>query len=377
MDNYFAYDQPVSGRFFIGRQREVTAMCNLLKASENILIYEPSKTGKDSLIKQALTKVKMENPGLCSTVIEMLSVTDMQYFLLKYGNSIIRTLCTTPTEYESAIKEHLSGTHFVYDRTHFNDTGEIISANWDLDIDDARAILEFPSRLAESKGCRIVVILNEFHVYDSFENRVEIMKCFRDCFSNKNPYCCHIVCGSRYNAMRDTVHRNPVFRGLLSHIPLEKIEDNEIFEQIRKGTSTTGKVIEKDAISDIIQKFENNIWYINQFMSICDSKTKGYFTENIFSEAMTSLLALHEPRFINTMCSLTTHQTNLLRAVSKGVMRLTSADIIRKYRLNSSANVSRIKESLMKKEILRFDEDDNPLIMDVLFKYWLQNIFFA
>ena len=76
------------------------------------------------------------------------------------------------------------------------------------------------------------------------------------------------------------------------------------------------------------------------------------------------------------MADLTTHQVSFLRAVVDGVTRFSAAGVIRKYGLNSSANVKRVKDALMKKEVLVFDENDNPQIIDPLFEYWIRKYFF-
>ena len=47
------------------------------------------------------------------------------------------------------------------------------------------------------------------------------------------------------------------------------------------------------------------------------------------------------------------------------------------YSLNSSANVSRVKDALMKKEIISFTDKDEPVILDILFRYWLENRYFV
>ena len=47
-----------------------------------------------------------------------------------------------------------------------------------------------------------------------------------------------------------------------------------------------------------------------------------------------------------------------------------------KYGFNSSANVRRIKDALKKKEIITFDEKDEPVILDPLFEYWLTKYYF-
>ena len=50
--------------------------------------------------------------------------------------------------------------------------------------------------------------------------------------------------------------------------------------------------------------------------------------------------------------------------------------MIEKYVLNSSANVRRVKDALQKKEILYFTDNDEPVIIDPLFEYWLRNNYY-
>ena len=55
----------------------------------------------------------------------------------------------------------------------------------------------------------------------------------------------------------------------------------------------------------------------------------------------------------------------------------SSAEMVERYRLNSSANVARVKDALQKKEVITFDNEDNARIIDPLFAYWLRNYYFV
>jgi hypothetical protein len=88
------------------------------------------------------------------------------------------------------------------------------------------------------------------------------------------------------------------------------------------------------------------------------------------------MIALNEPRFMIMVNDLTDHQLSLLVAVLDGVVRLSASEVIEKYHLNSSANVRRVKDALRKKEIITFNEKDEPVIMDPLFEYWVSNHYF-
>ena len=70
--------------------------------------------------------------------------------------------------------------------------------------------------------------------------------------------------------------------------------------------------------------------------------------------------------------SLTTYQMNFLRAVVDGVRsEFTSQEVLQKYQLGSSANVSIVKRALVKKELIEV-EKRQVVIPDPVMKVWLK-----
>ncbi len=379
MDNFFIYDKPVTGKYFLGRKKECRVVANLLEAGENIALYDCPKSGKESHLPQSILNSTIATKRFRVCKLKALPILSLQQFLLRFGNCVIRATCSTPTEYAEIVKTLLPGTHFVFDRQRFSDANEVVSANWTLDENDLAQMLRLPGRIAEKKEEAVYMIIEEFQALAQLPEGNMILRNFKAMFSDRAlsvHKCSFIFTGSRFNAMNEIFHRSPMFRGLVETVPLGRIDEMEIADYIRKGVNVSGKVIEKDSVLAVISRFDNQMWYINHFMSVCDSKTKGYFNNAIFLEALDALLAIHEVRFTNTMSNLTGHQTSLLKAILDGVSKFTASDVIRKYQLNSSANVSRVKEALMKKEIITFTEKDEPVIMDPLFRYWLENNFF-
>ena len=122
--------------------------------------------------------------------------------------------------------------------------------------------------------------------------------------------------------------------------------------------------------------FRGNLWYLNHFISICDSMSRGYLNEGILMEALNIIISVHEPRFLSIVNDLTDHQLSLLKAILDGVVKFSASDVIDKYRLNSSANVRRVKDALKKKEVITFNEKDEPVILDPLFEYWVTKKYF-
>lgn len=158
---------------------------------------------------------------------------------------------------------------------------------------------------------------------------------------------------------------------------MSKVDEREIVEHIIKGFLASGKVADRDLLSGACRLLRCNLFYINHFTSISDSLSKGYIMEPVMLEALKTLLAIHTGRFVATMSDLTTFQVSFLRAVVDGHLKFSTAEVIKKYSLNSSANVRRLKDALMKKEILTFEgQDERPVILDPLFEYWLKNHYF-
>ena len=76
MDAPFIYHKYVTGKSFIGRKSESTALANLLRQGENIVLYEPPKTGKMSLLQHTLMEMKMKGEQFSSTSISLLNIRE-------------------------------------------------------------------------------------------------------------------------------------------------------------------------------------------------------------------------------------------------------------------------------------------------------------
>ena len=160
-------------------------------------------------------------------------------------------------------------------------------------------------------------------------------------------------------------------------VKIGEIDTREIIDHVIRGLLASGKVIDRDLLLGVCKLFRNNICYINHFSAICDSLTKGYIMEPILNEALSTIVSIHEPRFIATMEDLTTFQVSLLRAVLDGQTKFTSSDVIEQYALNSSANVRRLRDALCKKEIITFSDNGVPSVIDPLFEYWARRYYFG
>lgn len=379
MDN-FVYDNHVTGKNFVGRKTECTVLSNLLEAGENVCIYEAPKAGKTSLVQQTLYNMRASGKPFIVAYVDLLNVRTRRGFLKKFGGTVIRAAYSTPSDYASVIASHLNGTHFVFDPAQFASKEDIVCMNWDADENDVYMMTRLPQMIAQEKGLPFYVVFKDFQnvmLTDDFEDVFKNMeRVFAERDRMSSPKSAFVFCGSMVNAMKYIFAEKKYFYRQVNHLPLSPIDDKDAVEHIVRGFRTSGKVIERDLALGACKLFRSEMWYLNQFFSICDSMSKGFINEAILVDALNALIAVHEPRFKVLVNDLTDHQLSLLRAVLDGVVKFSASDVIERYALNSSANVRRVKDALRKKEILTFNDKDEPVVIDPLFEYWVSKYYF-
>lgn len=381
MDTPFIYDKHVTGRYFIGRRSECMILGNLLRAGEHVSIYEPPKTGKMSLVHQTLYNLRNDGMQFTVAFVDMLNVRTLSDFLIKFGTAVMKSAASTPDDYAAIVRDYLAGTHFVFDRVRFMTYEELVSLNWNPDMNDVEKMLELPQRIAQEKHIPFFVILKEFQnlmnadEYDDVFKLMERMMKERD---RSNPYpAVYVMSGAMVNAMKFIFEEKRYFYRQVNHVALGPVDEKEIIEHVVKGfLNGMGKSFDRNLAMGACELFKCNLWYMNHLAAICDALSKGFVTETMMTDALNSMIAVHEPRFISIINDLTDHQLSLLRAVLDGVVKFSASDVIEKYRLNSSANVRRVKDALKKKEVLTFNEKDEPVILDPLFEYWVSIFYF-
>ena len=125
MDRPFAYDNYVTGKNFVGRKMDCNILGNLLEKGEHVVIYDPPKSGKMSVIQQTLFNMRAMGKQFSVVRVNMFNVRTIEQFLVRFGTSVIRPMYSTAEEYASVVEKYLEGTHFVFDRDRFSASDEV------------------------------------------------------------------------------------------------------------------------------------------------------------------------------------------------------------------------------------------------------------
>jgi hypothetical protein len=111
-----------------------------------------------------------------------------------------------------------------------------------------------------------------------------------------------------------------------------------------------------------VQQLAWGVWY----------KTEKVVTDVIVEIAVDTLLEQNRPFFQRDVEGLTSFQMKFLKAMARGVRNgFSRKEIMRKYKLESSANIQSAKKSLIAKEIIDTEEQD-VYISDPLFRLWIE-----
>lgn len=379
MDTPFPYSQHVTGKQFVGRKGDVKLMGNLLSQGEHICLYEPPKSGITSLIQQALFDMRLGGKAFSVGQMSALNIHTPEAFLLRFGSTVLRTVASTPDEYLSLTGRYLEGTHFVFDPRSYADGGQVLSLGWELDREDVMAMLRLPFRLAADRKERLILIVDQFHCLGQLPDPDLILRPLDAVLREQQldgRLFNLILCGAGVNAMKAIFETSLLFHRVVERVRLSALGEQELSDHMQRGFLSGGKVVNQDLILGACRLLRCHPWYVNHFAAICNSMSRGYIMEPVFVDALGCLISIHQPRFTEMVTGLTTHQVNLLQATLCGITRFSAAEVIRSYGLNSSANVKRVKDALMKKEILLFDDSDTPSLQDPLFEYWLKKYYF-
>ena len=378
MDTVFTYDRYVTGKSFIGRRSEQDKLAELLGEGTNVVIYEPPKTGKTSLLRETFLGMKACGGAFRTVDLSLMNVRTAEAFAIRLATAVIGLYASTPEEIEGMCGRYLGSGGLRFDPASYARGGDFLSLHGPLSDAALRTVLSLPYRIAADNHDKLFVCVFEFQNILLTEDPDHSLQIFEE-IVRKAPrgQCSWVWTGSMVNAMKDIFEGKRYFYRMVERVKLEPVSVKDIENHVTKGFLVSGKVIEKDLIRDVCSKLRCNIYYVNHFAAICDGLSRGYITAPVVEESMLSLIAMHEPRFMAIMNGLTNFQVFLLRAILDGETKFSSSEVIAKYGLNSSANVLRLKDALAKKEIVTFLPSGGAVVLDPLFEYWLRKYFFV
>ena len=156
---------------------------------------------------------------------------------------------------------------------------------------------------------------------------------------------------------------------------LSKISLDDWGPFIQKRFTDSGKKIGKSEADTIAKLAECHPYYVQQLAQQSWLRTECVCTKPIIEAAFHDLVLQLSMLFQNLTDGLNRTQLGLLKALTDNINQLSSQRTILDYQLGTSANVVKIKKTLINKEIID-SQGSEITFLDPLYKFWLKEYYF-
>lgn len=369
----FIFGIATSGDNFTDRKKETERLLLNFQHGVNTVLISPRRWGKTSLVQKVCRLAQSDK--LKVVYLDIFSCRSDKEFYNAFATAIIKQTSSKFEEWLDNAKLFLSRITPKISIGPDPMTDFSISLEMNPKSEDIDEILQLPEKIAQKKNCSIVICIDEFQQIAEFSDSKTFQKRLRTVWQlQKNVSYC--LFGSKKHLMNELFeNKSYPFYKFGDAIYLQKIGTQDWVEYICNRFSVTGKQISEQLAERISQAVDNHSSYVQQLAWLVWIHTDKIATEKDFESAYQDIIDQNTPLFEKQTESLTTYQMNFLRAVLDGVhSEFTKQEILNKYQLGTSANISIVKRALEKKELIEI-EKRKISIPDPILKEWLRREF--
>ncbi len=371
MNSPFVFGVRVEGDAFTDRKEETKRLKMNFLYGVNTILISPRRMGKTSLVDKACALVKSDSVKIAK--MDAFGCRSEADFVDSFATAVIQATSSKWEEWIENAKTFLS--RFVPKVTFGQDPVNDFSISFEYNTGNnaVEDILRLPERIAAQKGCRLVVCVDEFQQIGEFPDSLTFQKKLRSVWQLQShvSYCLY---GSKKHLMENMFQRQdyPFYRfGDLFY--LGKISESDWIEYIRGRFEITGKEISEELARRICEVTERYSSYVQQLAWFVWLRCGNAATAEDVEFGIDRLLDACEPLFIQQTESLSAYQMNFLHLLADGIHSgFTRTSVLGSYRLGTAANITRIKKSLMEKELITISGPMAYEISDPILSLWLK-----
>ena len=367
----FVFGVRVEGETFTDRIEETERLKMNFIYGVNTILISPRRMGKTSLVDKVCSLVEGQDVRIAR--IDAFSCRSEYDFINSFATAIVRATSNRWEEWIENAKVFLS--RFVpkvsFGQDPLNDFS--VTLEYNASNTTTEDVLALPEKIAEEKGYRIVVCIDEFQQIGDFQDSLTFQKKLRSVWQlqKRVSYCLY---GSKKHIMETMFqnHSYPFYR-FGDIIYLQKISEEDWVKFICARFEATGKHIPENIAKEICNLTDRYSSYVQQLAWFVWLKTQNTATEEDLRYAVNKLLDSCEPLFIQQTEDLSSYQMNFLRAIIEGVNTgFTQSSILSKYHLGTAANITRLKKSLTEKDLIMTVSAKRIEMCDPILSLWLR-----
>lgn len=376
METPFVFGKIATEKNFTDREQETASLVSHFTSLINTIIISPRRWGKSSLVNKAAKLAMEQDRSLRICHIDLFNVRNEEHF---YSLLAQKVIAATSSRWEESIENAKKFFSRLVPKISIgtDPSNEVsIDFDWEEVKRNPDEVLDLAEKIAEAKGLKIVICVDEFQNISEFDDPEYFQKKLRSHWQlhQSVAYCLY---GSKRHMMLEvfTDSAKPFYKfGNLMF--LGKIETPDLVEFFNSRFADTGKNISPEASRLIAALVDNHPYYAQQLAQLAWLRTKDECTEQIVYEAHTALVEQLSLLFVTITETLTTQQLYYLKALLAGEKSITSTEVMHRYNISSPTSVARSKAALVKNDILD-NQAGTMTFQDPIYAYWLKTQYFA
>lgn len=364
--NPFKYGQVVKEEDFCPRPRLLKNVEEFIKSAQNILIQGERRTGKTSLIFEALRRLKKRHVAYVD-LLEVKSSDDLCKRIIKAVISMEQRSGVAEKLFKSLSR--LKPTLSINPVT--GQPSISLDASIKLQPDSIESIMDMIGTISRKKT--IVVVLDEFQDILNLKDSKEALALLRSKiqFHSKIPY---IFAGSIRNKMDDIFnHPDSAFFKSAIAINVGPIEREPFITFLKSKFSLGRRSIEQPVLDQLFEIAENIPGDIQQLCGAIWETTsyKDKIDETIIPKALQLIYGREFKGYEAILVQLTDNQLKSLVGLAKlGGKAPLSSEFIRKVGIELPASVKKALTRLMQLKIIYRYQGEYRFV-NPFFKSWL------
>ncbi|MBA3682181.1 MAG: ATP-binding protein [Bacteroidetes bacterium] len=369
MQTPFAYGKTVRAQHFTNRENDSKKLRSNFENGINTTLISPRRWGKSSLVEKVAGQVNSKK--LVVVNIDLFPIRNEEEFYTYFSTAVIKATSNKVEVWMEIAKKYLKqiSPKFSVGIDPLNDFE--ITLEWESVQKNYKEILSLPEKIAKEKDIKLVICIDEFQNIANFNEPDLFQKRLRSEWQHQQnvTYCLY---GSKQHMMMQLFERQSMpFYKFGEIMYLQKIEEKYWIRYITLAFERTKKVITSEQASQISNMVKHHPYYVQQLAHLTWITTEKTVTLKIIEQATDDLLNQNAILYYKDTENLSATQLNFLKAVANNIEALSSKESISKYNLGTSANVSKIKETLLKNEIIDV-QMGKVVFIDPAFELWFK-----
>ncbi|MBQ9462562.1 MAG: ATP-binding protein [Bacteroidales bacterium] len=373
MEQPFVFGVPAEDTYFIGREKESARLESNFKYGVNTVLMSPRRWGKTSLVKRVAGRANINERIIIQ--MDIFACRSEYDFYNTFSSVILKQTASKVEEWYELAKGFIE--RLIPKLSVSPEPGAEYSVSLGITpkTHSPQEVLSLPEIIAERKKCELVICIDEFQQVGEFPNSLEVQKRLRGVWQHQKhvSYCLY---GSKLHMMTKLfLKKSYPFYKFGEVLNLEPIPLQTWTPYIQGRFKTFGKQIDEVFVKRICETVDYQASYVQQLAYSVLLLSGDDVTEESFGRAVDDLLAQNSNAFIEQTQSLTTYQLNFLRAIMDGVSSgFGEASVRDQYNLGSASNITRLKQSMIDKELVEFTPE-GIILGDPVLKLWLKRLF--